>query len=223
MTSTRVARAWHLLTFAVALFAVLFQFVLILRGNGVLDETRVPAKPEQVRRFFFYFTIQSNALVAWTCLLVATRDISASRLQRVLRLDAVLGIAVTGVVHFFLLRPLLDLHGASYLADKLLHMAVPALAVVGWLVLGPRGLVSRADVVPALLWPVLWLVVVLATGPVFDWYPYPFVDVSEHGLGAVLLNCLGITVLFLALAFGSAWADRRLPGAKPGDRTPAAA
>jgi hypothetical protein len=221
--SARAALAWHLLTFAVAVFAIVFQFVLIVQGHGILDETQVPAKPEQIRRFFFYFTIQSNLLVAWTCLMVATRDISASRLQRVLRLDAVLGIAVTGVVHFVLLRPLLDLHGASYLADKLLHMAVPALAVIGWLVFGPRGLVSRADVLPALVWPVLWLVVVLATGPVFDWYPYPFVDVSEHGLGVVLLNCLGITVLFLALAFAMEWADRRLPGAKQGDRAAAAA
>ena len=42
-------------------------------------------------------------------------------------------IAVTGLVHWFLLRPLLHLHGADLVADKLLHLAVPLLAVVGWL------------------------------------------------------------------------------------------
>ena len=219
----RAARAWHLLTFAVAVASVVFQLVLILQGNSVLDETDVPAKSEQVRRFFFYFTIQANSLVALTCWLVATRDIASSRPMRVLRLDAVLGIAVTGVVHWFLLRPLLDLEGGSYLADKLLHVVVPLLAVVGWLVFGPRGLVSRADIWPSLIWPIGYLLLILATGPVFDWYPYPFLDVAEHGLGVVLLNALGITVLFLAVAFGMDWADRRLPGAKPGDRTRAAA
>ena len=76
---------------------------------------------------------------------------------------------------------------------------------------------------PALIWPIGYLLVILATGPIFDWYPYPFLDVAEHGLGMVLLNAVGITVLFLAVAFGMSWADRRLPGAKPDDRTPAAA
>ena len=219
----RAARAWHLLTFGVAVVSLVFQLVLILQGSAVLDEANAPRGPSSVRRFFFYFTIQANSLVAWTCWLVATRDIASSRPMRVLRLDAVLGIAVTGVVHWFLLRPILDLEGASYVADKLLHVVVPLLAVIGWLVFGPRGLLARADIWPALIWPIGYLLLILATGPIFDWYPYPFLDVAEHGLGVVLLNALGITVLFLAVAFGMAWADRRLPGAKPDDRTPAAA
>lgn len=217
----RAARAWHLLTFLVAAFALVFQLVLVLRGGRVLDETNPPGTGEQVRRYFFFFTIQSNIAVAWATALLSLGRESDTRFFRVLRLDAVLGITVTGVVHFFLLRPLLDLDGADYWADKLLHMAVPALAVVGWLVFGPRGLLSNRDVPPALVWPVLWLLVILATGPVFDdWYPYPFVDVAEHGLGVVLLNCLGVTLLFLAIAYGLVWLDRRLPGIKSGDREP---
>ena len=218
-----MARAWHLVTFAVAAFALVFQLVLILRGDSVLDEANAPGTPEAVRRFFLYFTIQANALVAFTCWLVATRDIASSRLLRVLRLDAVLGIAVTGVVHWFFLRPIMNLEGASYLADKLLHVAVPLLAVVGWLVFGPRGLVARADIWPALIWPIAYLLLILATGPAFDWYPYPFLDVAEHGLGVVLLNSLAITALFLAVAFAMAWGDRRLPGTKRDDRAPTAA
>ena len=50
---------------------------------------------------------------------------------RVLRTAAVTGITVTGLVHWFLLRPLLHLHGADLVADKLLHLVVPILAVVG--------------------------------------------------------------------------------------------
>ena len=221
--SERAGRVWHLVTFAVAVFALVFQLVLILRGDSVLDEANAPGTPEAVRRYFFYFTIQANALVAITSWLVATRDIGSSRLLRVLRIDAVLGIAVTGVVHWFFLRPIMNLEGASYLADKLLHVVVPLLAVVGWLVFGPRGLVSRADIWPALIWPIAYLLLILATGPVFDWDPYPFLDVAEHGLGVVLLNALGSTVLFLAVAFAMAWGDRRLPGAKPDDRARAAA
>ena len=60
---------------------------------------------------------------------------------------AVIGITVTGVVHFILLRPLLDLDGADYVADKLLHMVVPVLAVVGWALFGPRPRVDAASAV----------------------------------------------------------------------------
>lgn len=223
MTSDPAARAWHLVTFVVAAFALVFQLVLVIQGSAVLDEVDAPGTAERVRRFFFYFTIQSNLLVAWTALLLTLARARDDRLFRVLRLDAVLGITVTGVVHWFLLRPILDLEGASYVADKLLHVVVPLLAVIGWLVFGPRGLLSRRDVLPALAWPVVWLIVILATGPIADWYPYPFLDVSEHGFGVVLLNSLGITVLFVALALGLVWADRRIPGGKPDDRTRGAA
>ena len=43
------------------------------------------------------------------------------------------------------------------------------------------GLLDRSDVPPALVWPVLWLVAILTYGAATDWYPYPFVDVVEHG------------------------------------------
>jgi hypothetical protein len=221
--TSRAGRVWHLVTFAVALFALVFQLVLILRGDSVLDEANAPASTEAVRRYFFYFTIQSNIAVAWVTYLLARGREGDTRFFRVLRLDAVLAIAVTGVVHWFLLRPILDLEGASYVADKLLHVAVPLLAVIGWLVFGPRRLLLSSDVPPALVWPVAYLLLVLATGPIFDWYPYPFLDVAEHGLGVVLLNSLGITVLFLAIAYGAVGADARLPGAKPDDRARSAA
>ena len=221
--SERAGRVWHLVTFAAALFALVFQLVLILRGDRVLDEADAPGTPEAVRRYFFYFTIQSNIAVAWATYLLARGRESDTRFFRVLRLDAVLSIAVTGVVHWFLLRPILDLEGASYLADKLLHVVVPLLAVVGWLVFGPRGLLRGSDVPPALVWPIAYLLLILATGPISAWYPYPFLDVAEHGLGVVLLNSLGITVLFLAVAYGAVWADSRLPSVKPDDRAPTAA
>ena len=98
-----------------------------------------------------------------------------------------------GVVHFFFLRPLLDLDGADLLADKLLHLVVPLLAVIGWVAFGPRERATRADLVPFLVVPVFWLGYTLVRGAFVDWYPYPFIDVGEHGYGVVLLNALGIS------------------------------
>ena len=101
---------------------------------------------------------------------------------RVVRLAAVVGIAVTGVVHFFLLRPLLDLDGADWVADKLLHMAVPAA--------GRRRVGAVRPAAPgrprarlAGSWPGRWpgWARRWSSGRVTGWYPYPFLDHREDG------------------------------------------
>ncbi len=151
-------------------------------------------------------------LVAWTAFtLVIGRD-RDSRLWRALNLDAVVLIAMIAIVHFFFLRPLLHLHGADLLADKMLHMVVPALAVVGWLVFGPRDRAAVGDLGPFLVIPVGRLVYTLVRGSFGDWYPYPLINVTTHGYGVVLLNCAGVAALVLALAAGAVRLDRVLPG-----------
>ena len=89
---------------------------------------------------------------------------------------AITGITVTGLVHWFLLRPLLHLQGADYVADKLLHLVVPVLAIIGWLVFGPRPRTSWPASLRASVWPIAWLVVMLVQGAANGWYPYPFLD-----------------------------------------------
>ena len=73
------------------------------------------------------------------------------------------------------------------------------------------GKVRREDLLPSLIWPVLWLVATLALGPFVNWYPYPFIDVDQIGYGRTLVNCAVIAVLFFALAAVARWADQRLP------------
>lgn len=101
------------------------------------------------------------------------------RRWRVLRLAGLVGITITAVVHFFLLRPLLDLDGLDYLADKLLHMVVPMLAVAGWALFGPRPRITRREVGLAIVWP------------------------------GVVISSVGVTALLLTLMAGAAWIDRR--------------
>lgn len=204
------ARWFHLLTFAVAAFAVVLQLVLVWQGHHVLDETNRPDRVTRLVRFASYLTIWGNVLAAGSVLTLALGRVTTGRLWRALRLNAVVLIAVIAVVHFLFLRPLLDLHGVDFVADKLLHMVVPALVVVGWLAFGPRDRADRADILPSVLLPVIWLVYTLVRGAFVDWYPYPFLDVTEHGYAVVVLNCLGVAALMLALAFGSVRLDRWL-------------
>ena len=123
-------------------------------------------------------------------------------------------------MHFFFLRPLLDLHGADLLADKLLHVVVPVLAVAAWLGWGPRGQARLGELGRFLVLPVVWIGYTLVRGAFVSWYPYPFIDVDEHGYGVVLLNCLGVAALVLALFACASWLDRRLHALAPGRGMP---
>ncbi|GAA5020843.1 Pr6Pr family membrane protein [Terrabacter aeriphilus] len=210
MNRSRLGRPWHTATFAVAVVALVLQLALIIAGQTVLSDagTQV-ATVERVRRFFCYFTIQSNLLVAVSMWLVL-RERTGTRLFRALRLASLVGITVTGVVAAVALPPSPLYTPLNLLCDRLLHVVVPLLTFVGWLAFGPRERVSRDDVLPALAWPIVWLVSTLALGPLVDWYPYPFLDVGTIGLGATLLNCGVIALLFVALASCAVRADRRL-------------
>ncbi len=128
-----------------------------------------------------------------------------------LRLDAVVILFGGGLVHFFLLRPLLDLSGADLIADRLLHIVVPLLVAIGWVAFGPRNRIDSGDLGRFLIVPLVWIVYTLIRGAIVDWYPYPFVDVNEHGYLTVVLTALAIGGVLVVLALLCRWADRLLP------------
>lgn len=204
------ARVFHGVTAVVAVVAVVLQLVLVVQGGRVLDETDQPALGIRLARFIAYFTIQSNILVAITAAQLARDPARDGSWWRVVRLAAVVGITVTGVVHFLLLRPLLDLDGADYVADKMLHMVVPALAFAGWAIFGPRPRIDWREIRLAILWPLAWLAETLVVGGLSGWYPYPFLDHREpDGTTGVVVSSLGITVFFLLLFWLARTFDQR--------------
>jgi hypothetical protein len=203
-----VARAYLLVSAAIVVLALVIQVPITARAGGGFFTT----PPARVGNLFTYFTILSNILVAVTSAVLALRPHTRSLLLRVARLDAVLAITVTGVVYHVLLAPLDHQIGAEAFANQLFHTVTPVLAVSGWLVFGPRGLVDRRVLALSVLYPVAWLVFTLIRGAVIGWYPYPFLQVGELGYARVALNCAEITLLFLVLATCYAGIDRFLTG-----------
>jgi len=204
--TSAVGRMWFAATAVVVVVAIVIQAVVAAQGNPY---SLFDTPGERLANMLAFFTILSNLLVGITFAAIALRQGPYPRLLRVLHLDAVLGIAVTGIVYNLVLAPLFDLSGAAWLANLLLHVVVPIMAVLGWLVFGPRGLVDTTTVLLSTIYPILWLAFTLVRGAVTDWgpnapwYPYPFVDVGELGYGRVAINCAVIAVLFLGLAFGA--------------------
>ncbi len=216
MTRTS-ARTVHLVVAVVACAALVLQLALVLSGSAVLVEEDPPGLGARIYRFFAYFTIQSNLLVAVGALALA-RDPALDRSAwRVVRLAGLVGITVTGLVHFFLLRPLLHLDGADWVADKMLHMVVPVLAIAAWAWIGPRPRFVVREAAYALVWPLAWLVWTLVVGQVDGWVPYPFLDADTEGWGSVAVVSIGILLLFLLLFALYGWLDRKLAPAPVDD------
>lgn len=212
-SDTRAATAVHALTALLGAAAVVVQLVLVLRGGEVLvpDGGRVAGVGEEVVRFFSYFTIQSNLLVVVTTATLALRPDRDGRWWRVLRLDAMVGITVTGVVYATVLAPLVTLTGAAAATNVVFHYLIPVLAVIGWALFGPRPRISGSVLGWSLAWPVLYMGWIAVLGAITDWYPYPFIDVVDLGYGRVLLNAVGVVALILMVGLLYRWADHRLP------------
>ena len=110
-----------------------------------------------------------------------------------------------------MLAGLQELTPSGALANLMLHTVVPVGTVVAWLVVGPRPRLSPAVVGWSLVYPLGWIAYTFVRGAIVDWYPYPFLDVSEIGLQSALVRTGVVAVIFLVLAFAVLALETVLP------------
>lgn len=182
-------------TAALAWFALALQLALM------------PFTPLDVLRFFSYFTILSNLLVAVVAswLLLGSTPPSPR-----LRAAAALYIAVTGGVYVVVLAPLWSPTGLQLVADVLLHNVVPVAYLAAWVAFAPHGALRASDALRFLLFPLVYLGYTVARGALLDEYPYPFVDVATIGYRGAALNAAALALLFLLLGLALVGVDRLL-------------
>ncbi|MFI5610607.1 Pr6Pr family membrane protein [Amycolatopsis sp. NPDC051903] len=212
MPPTRLTRAWFAVTGLVVLIGLVTQAVVSAGTPG-----RYATAGARVANMFAYFTIESNLLVLLASVAFVT-GARANGLLRVLWLDALIGIAVTGVVYHVALSGLAELSGGALFADLMLHTVSPILTVLGFLVAAPRVLRWSA-VAWSVCWPLAWLAFTLIRGAQGGFYPYPFVNADQLGYGRVAVNCVLIAVLFVALASAAKVLDGWLTHARAGTRS----
>ncbi len=164
-----------------------------------------------------YFTVLTNLFVALVSTAPFTRR--GGPLQRALARPSVAGCATTaillvGIAYHFLLRHIWAPQGLQWLADVLLHYAVPALALLHWLL--QRGSARLPAWAPLAwcVWPAAYLVYALGRGALLASYPYPFIDVPVIGIAQTLRNALGLLLGYLALGY-LVWAVARRGAAPP--------
>jgi len=211
------ARAWYAAIAIVTLVALIVQVIIAVRAPGTprghgVGQLAGGSLATRIVRVFSFFTIQSNVLSAVVAAQLARDPNRDGRLRRILRLMALIGITVTGVVYSTVLARVHEPKGWEQVStNAVFHYVVPITMVLGFLVFGPRPRITRSAVAFTLIWPALWMAYTLADGAASNWYPYPFVDVSTHGYGRVLVNALLVGVVCVLVGSLYAVADHKLP------------
>ncbi|WP_433491941.1 Pr6Pr family membrane protein [Nocardia grenadensis] len=205
------ARACHLAIALVIAAALVTQLTLLFTGGPDTNSGR--AEPDAgigtgLVRLFSYFTIQSNLFLLVASAGLALNPVRDGRLWRVLRLDSLLGVVITGLVFVLVLADEVHLTGAAWWANLGFHYLAPWAGLAAWLVFGPRPRIDRRTIAAALAWPVVWIGYTFAHGAVTDWYPYPFLDVVRQGYPMTMINTLLVVVLAMVLIGLFALLDR---------------
>ncbi len=150
--------------------------------------------------FLGYFTVLSNLFVALTATLPLIAG--SNRVGRWFGRATVLGCATTaillvGVGYHFLLRNVWAPQGLQWVADVILHYAVPALAFGYWVAFTPRGHLHILAPLVWCLYPIGYIIYAFVRGEILGSYPYHFIDVSRLGYGQSMLNGLGLLIVFI--------------------------
>jgi hypothetical protein len=176
--------------------ALLAQFYLIILN-------RTTSVTEAVIRFFTFFTILSNILVALS--FTYSLSNSQSSLKKFFSSQSMLAaicvyIVVVGITYNLILRFLWQPTGMQRIVDELLHVIMPMLYLLFWIFFVPKKQLQWTTIFPWLLFPLCYAILVAVRGAFTGYYPYPFIDVTKIGYPKFFLNCLLVTILFFFLS-----------------------
>lgn len=179
-----------------AWFALVFQFYVHINSGAA-------AKTELLIRFFSYFTIDSNLLVALcSTSILLFHSTSLGRFfskPKVITAISVY-ILVVALIYNVVLRFLWVFQGWSMILNELLHVVVPVMFLIYWIYFVPKQQLQWKNIWFWLIYPLIYTIFVLIRGSHSGFYPYPFLNVTKLGMEKVLLNCAIIALLFAFLS-----------------------
>lgn len=179
---------YRLVFAALGLVAVATQFGVTLSKNY------------SIVNFFSYFTNLSN-LIAVVVLVVGAirllRRTPATPTWELVRLCNTVDMAFVGLVFNILLTGT-DLGDLVPWVNVVLHMIVPIVVLLDWILLPPQVRFRVVTALTALAFPIVYSVYSLIRGAVTGFYPYPFFNPGAVG------GAGGVTLYLVALVVGLA-------------------
>jgi hypothetical protein len=172
-----------------AWFSLISQFYLIIQN-------RVASIPETVLRYFGYFTILTNIMVAlcFTALLLKRSSFfHKSGTQTAIAVY----IFIVALIYNTVLRGLIKPQGLNRIVDELLHVIMPIIFILYWFIYTDKRPLQWKRIFSWLLYPLAYIIYTLFRGRFAHFYPYPFLNVDQLGYSSVLINCIWVSFAFL--------------------------
>ena len=197
------------LLMALIWFGLILQFCISIQAY--LHDGR--SLPGALVEFFSYFTIQVNILTGlslFALLLKPETRLNNFFSRGYVFTGVVLYIIIVGLVYNTILRDIWHPVGLFRLADELLHLVNPVLFVAYWLIFIRKQALKWTQALNWLWYPLLYVIYVLIRGALTQLYPYPFIDAGKFGYSAIMINSLGLLVVFLLLGLLLIFITRKL-------------
>jgi len=188
-------RKFEIFGLCIAWFAVLSQFIIMIQN-------RQSDIMETVVRFFSFFTILTNTLVAlfFTASVLTTKKFLPKLLKKDGTITAITAfILIVGLVYQLVLRSIWEPKGLQYIVDELLHTIIPLYMLGYWYFNVNKRDINPKAVFIWLLYPLIYVVFIMVRGSFANYYPYPFLNVSEIGFKKAISNTAVILTLSLIL------------------------
>ena len=74
------------------------------------------------------------------------------------------------------------------------HDVSPILYIVFWFLFLPKAALRRHHLPAWLIYPLVYLSIVLIRGAIFKWYPYPFLEADKLGYPQMFMNVIMLLV-----------------------------
>lgn len=185
MNNTNVQTVSASLLALITWFCVILQFYI---------------SPDTFTNVISYFTILCNSLIALS--LSFSAFLPKTKLGNLfsslsVKTAVALYIFIVFVVYNTVLRGIWKPTGWQLFLDNMLHVAIPILYILYWLLLVDKGTLSWKNGFYWLIFPLIYLIYSLIRGSMVGWYPYPFLNVDKLGFGQVIINIFIMLIIFL--------------------------
>lgn len=193
-------------TVLLTIIAVLVWYGLVLQLYLIIQKAREEGTPlfGEVVRYFSYFTILTNLFVAVcvTAILLGPRTGMGRYFSKPgIRSGIALYILVVGLTYSIALRHIWNPVGLQYVADRVLHDAIPVLFIVYWAFFVPKNSLKWSDPLWWLVYPLVYIVYVMIRGEFINEYPYYFLDPQLFDWPGVWMSIAVLTAVFAGLGF----------------------
>jgi hypothetical protein len=184
------------------LLAIIGWTTLVVRIYLKITTSGLPLM-EALMHLFSYFTVLTNLLITIYCTVHLISANQQNRTNPFLRSETLTALTVfiliVGTVYHLVLKSLWNPEGLLMITDEIYHTFVPLGSLALWIVSTNNKLSNLKILYGWILYPILYLLSILIIGSFSGFYPYPFLNVDEIGLGKVVSNSLYLLIVMILL------------------------